>query len=1815
MATTFTSTTLSSVYNDDYNQGDNYHQILFNSGRALQARELTQLQTLIYQELGRFGRNIFKEGAAVSSGGLSINNAYDFVQIGSVISGGDFENIPVGSIFVQQPEDIRARVIAVAPTNVASGITTNTLFVQYISSGDDAAAIVGTDYKTFDPSGSLTQINGDYELTVAALATAPATSVTGKGVRIDVADGDYFVVGRFVHANAQSLLLSPYSPSVNATVGFKVVQEVVTVNDTSALYDNAGGLVNTASPGADRYRIRLEFVDKANTTTDDTFVYIARIENSKIVDEIDTNDGYNKINDLLALRTKEESGDYIVSPFTLEFDSADASNLSVTISSGLAYVNGYRVENPSPIKLIVPRSQSTELVNNEPIPVIYGNYVELDNAKILPDLSYSVQNIYSGALNSTTQIGTCRVRGIDFSGGGLRAFLFDVQMNAGADFSTATSIGTNTTQRLYITNPTGSNAQLLGTTDNDLLFPTPRPRSESLSDIILVRQEAFTGAADGAGKLDLTPLTNGVYIDDNLWILCKTTTATDAVVGPANVTGIGTNTVSITGLTAGASYTVLYYMQVDTPVIASKTSTDVTGATISLLSAGTYDFGVPDVYQIDEIKDSANGIDVSERFILDDGQRDNFYDTSKLLLIAGEDSVNPAGTSLGGKLYVSYKKFDHTGVGDFFAPSSYNVPYSQIPTHTLKDGSEISLRNYLDFRPDKNGSSFTNIFYLPRRGTSITADVSYYLPRADKLLVTQEGNFQILMGQQSRDPQLKKTPDNSMELYQILMGANTANEDDVQIRALEYKHYTMADIARLESKVDDLREYTEMNIAELRAYHTPSLDSDGIPRAEAGMVVDEVRDQSTADTENDDYSASIDLENNLIRPKLDEDNIRMVYESSLSSNVIKKGDNVYLDYTETTWKDQPLASRSIKVNPFSSTNSIGTIKLSPSSDEFKDSKQDAEKVIKGSGKLDVKQAFLWNNWQWNWKGRSDDDQWKYPTPRATAAGYGVRKRLQRFLDQGDIYSSQRLSRGNTGFVQRVVRNDTLRTRIGNKTIDVALIPWMRSRKIYFHAKGLKPNTKFTPFFDGQDVSQWCRQESAFVQWADRTDDVGNQYTQNTLTEHPSGTTSLVSDANGEVIGSFWIPSIKPEYYTSKVGKRKEVKTYHPRFRAGIREFKLLDISVNDWNQANSKAFAYYTVRGALWNRWLNHLTTRGLQYSFPLGFGFGDATSTYLPQELKATLDAVTAANVGIEQPQLSGQYGPDTSFLNGTALATLDADGDMSKVLSDYINVDQNQFAGTSNITYASKHNPLSQTFYVDNQFGVVLTKVSLFFKDKPADDNMPVSIHLRPVVNGKPSDNDIVPDSHVFLNPSQVTTIPGSPTLSVVAASPTDFEFDEPIYLQPWTEYAIVITSQSTKYELWSAKTQENVLGSTARRITTQPALGSLFLPQNGSIWTESKDQDLMMIISRAQFDIGGGSVVLRNVPMPAKLLDKNPIRLQSGSGRVYVKAPCHGLAPNDTVLLDSCGDIANIVADVSINGITHTIDSADINGFTFTLPGGATSDKDINGGGVNVLTQRNFVFDVANPNLETIVPNFTSIDVSAKFTTGIHISGDAANRFKPNDGSGSMSVAKYQRITLDQNIEFDTPRAIYHSGVTDITSGLGGVSTASKYSAYLKVDLKSSNDYVSPVIDLQRASLTLAGECIDDPVLTPQIYPVPETSPSGGSTGSKHITTPVVTEVPTTGLDIRATCNLPPNSNIAFYYRTASADEDITQKEWIYKEPVTSVPNTGSNEFTEVQWLPGGKGGTLPPFQQSQTKFVYTGKDKGPGLKGYTVKYLAV
>ena len=72
-------------YYDDFAENKNFHRILFRPGYAVQARELTQLQSILQNQIERFGSHVFQEGSVVIPGGFSINNEYYSVQLATAL--------------------------------------------------------------------------------------------------------------------------------------------------------------------------------------------------------------------------------------------------------------------------------------------------------------------------------------------------------------------------------------------------------------------------------------------------------------------------------------------------------------------------------------------------------------------------------------------------------------------------------------------------------------------------------------------------------------------------------------------------------------------------------------------------------------------------------------------------------------------------------------------------------------------------------------------------------------------------------------------------------------------------------------------------------------------------------------------------------------------------------------------------------------------------------------------------------------------------------------------------------------------------------------------------------------------------------------------------------------------------------------------------------------------------------------------------------------------------------------------------------------------------------------------------------------------------------------------------------------------------------------------------------------------------------------------------------------------------------------------------------------------------------------------------
>ena len=81
MTVNYTKNLEAQIYKDDFDPDKGFHKVLFKSGKALQSRELNQLQSIIQEEIKRLGTNLFKEGASLESAALTFNNRYRYIKL------------------------------------------------------------------------------------------------------------------------------------------------------------------------------------------------------------------------------------------------------------------------------------------------------------------------------------------------------------------------------------------------------------------------------------------------------------------------------------------------------------------------------------------------------------------------------------------------------------------------------------------------------------------------------------------------------------------------------------------------------------------------------------------------------------------------------------------------------------------------------------------------------------------------------------------------------------------------------------------------------------------------------------------------------------------------------------------------------------------------------------------------------------------------------------------------------------------------------------------------------------------------------------------------------------------------------------------------------------------------------------------------------------------------------------------------------------------------------------------------------------------------------------------------------------------------------------------------------------------------------------------------------------------------------------------------------------------------------------------------------------------------------------------------------
>jgi hypothetical protein len=964
----------------------------------------------------------------------------------------------------------------------------------------------------------------------------------------------------------------------------------------------------------------------------------------------------------------------------------------------------------------------------------------------------------------------------------------------------------------------------------------------------------------------------------------------------------------------------------------------------------------------------------------------------------------------------------------------------------------VDARSPLEFYGRTFNSSGNTTRNILASDESILTTFSFYLGRIDRVYITKDGKLQVKYGVPAERPEKPVSVDDALEIATINLPAYLYNVSQASIQFLEHKRYRMVDIKQLENRIKNLEYYTALSLLETNTANLFIPDSDGLNRFKSGFFVDNFT-SLLAQEDSVLYKNSIDITNKQLRPRHYTNSVDLIFGPVTGVdptedlaftpiegvNVRKSKDVVTLDYAEVEWLKQSFATRSESVTPFLISFWQGSLELTPATDTWVDTVRLEAKIIQTEGNyaetlsnavrtlnVDPQTGFapvVWNAWETNWTGQEVINSTRRREEVSGGAWRGV-------ISGGrgrEVYETQVTSviqdnlreirdtgvQSRTG-VRTIVSEQFDNTSVGDRVVSRNLIPYMRSRNIQFVSKKLKPLTQIYAFFDGVDVTRYCVPKLLEISMVSGTFEVGekvvatvqktglnpslgqnsakisfrvaqsnhkegpynaatttypsNPYTGQVLQSTYSSTSnilnidtfSLSNQPQGEYSG--WVESgmilvgqtsgaqatltnvrLVSDLSATLIGSfyiPNPNTNIHPKFEAGTKTFTLVNSSSNDQNVATTIAEEGFVSSGTLETVQENIISVRNARIQNKQEFEDRAVSRTTGTQVVSSTTISQSRRDV------LVGWY------------------------------------------------DPLAQSFLVEDDTGVFLTKCDVFFRSKD-DMDIPVTFQLRTMQNGFPTQR-IIPFSEITLDPGDVQT-------SADGSVATTFNFDAPVYLEGGKEYCICLASNSTKYSVYISRIGENDL-LTQTFISNQPYLGSLFKSQNASTWEASQWEDLKFTLYRADFLTSGTvefySPELTEGNKQIPTLMPNSINLISNKVRV-------GLG---STVIDSGLTLGNTVLQQGTNATANYVGSA----------GSATGTLNVINAGIG-YTPSSGSLTINNINLVTVTGNGKNATANITVSNGVAIAATIVSGGVGYQVGDVVGISTFGSISVGKNAKF--------------------------------------------------------------------------------------------------------------------------------------------------------------------------------------------------
>jgi hypothetical protein len=1405
-------------YFDDYDAEKQFYRVMFKPGYAIQARELTQLQTMLQNQVESFGDNIFKEGSIVKGCNFTELDDLQFVKLNDGPTGFNAESyISTSAVEVLagqeveldyvyqvkgQSSGLKAEIVQASKGFQTRPPNLNTFFINYTNIGlagqtqfQAGEALVVTRFKYL--RGTTNEALSIDTVINTGLAVYGSPSVgnphVGRAFGVEAAPGIIFQKGHFIFTAEQRLVVEKYTNVAdNKSVGYLVSESLINNLQDNSLYDNANGSRNENAPGADRLKLvpTLTVLETSAGTQNSDFFTLARYQNGNAITVRDVSQ-YNVLGEEMARRTYEESGNYILETFPITTDDripsgAANSEVQCVVGPGIAYVKGYRVENSGERSFQIDQIGQTETVNNQNVSMEYGNYFEIDTTSNSQGyLNLGILSTSDAQTSGSSSVGAVAVQNITNE----RIYIHSAVYNGAQAIKDITKLSDGSGDVPIRTNSIGSPV-IKETGRKALIFDTGINGTFATSNTLIPCRFQNTGSAT-TGTITLTagPGEDFNCLNDDIRVnLAGTTYPVTSFTTALNNSQLNI----ICDSSLNGSVEVFYNKrQVGSSGGISpyaKTLRD-TYVKFSYSNVKTqYSLGFPDVFKIVSITNTA-GEDFTSSFRLKENQKDTYYDLSYVEYIEGRPE--PSGVML-----VNLQCFEvNTSTGKyFFTINSYPNTLSKfdIPSYTSESGQVYNLRDSFDFRPHVNKDSGANYLansgnaptistqvgfntvsfsdkgaaLVPSAQQSLQTSIEHYLSRIDTIACDSYGEIVIIKGEEQKNPVPPKLTADQLAIANVEVPTYPAlskKQSDVlrkpgyaiKPRATGIKNYTMEDMHQLEKKIDNMAYYISLNQLESETDNLVVRDENGLNRFKNGFVVDPFNNLQLSEISHPQFNAAVPFNQKILTPSLKTFPLDLVYDSATGSSIFP-------------------STSDAKVATVGRNSNVEVINQ-PYASNFRNCVSNFYKYV-GDGVISPPYDAAYDT---TVNPASIDIDLTTPFQEFI-------DEIQAFLPMTDTSSSRQFTadpgrRGRRGAGSEVttittrsseIEIDSSRTTesfVGEFVSDFRFQPYMASRDIKVYMSGLRPNQRHYFFFDGVDVNAHVMPGSIT---ADSVGEVGR---------YGDKGAAVTTDANGVIRAVFHLPA--------------------ETFYVGDRVLEIADVSAYNSIDSASTSKGFVTYR----------------------------------------------AYNFSVEK----------TSLTTSTRSP----------------NFDVNTTVTTRNVARRIRgRDPLAQTFFVKKGMGagsnsVYLSNIDVYFRRKPtqtgsgSDDSSPlngVSLQIREVVNGYPT-NRILPFANVHKLPADVNT-------SEDASAATTFTFEAPVRLDVEKEYSIVVQPDASdpNYLIYTSKVGGIDLtpGATKGSAITQDwGDGVLFTSTNNSAWKSYQDEDIKFTIRRHNFNSSSGTVKLTN------------------------------------------------------------------------------------------------------------------------------------------------------------------------------------------------------------------------------------------------------------------------------------------------------------------------------------------------------------------